>query len=393
MTGPVLDPTTILFAASCVALTLGGGLLILRPAFAQFLRGLTALAGSSAILGLGCAFFVAGRSGVASSQIAGACGAFGVYASAVLFHMAVCSLLDRNPRLRFAVAVMTPFWLCGVWLLYEVEVRDRGIAVLCSGVILAVVLTMRETWISVRARQRGATLLLAVQGLLVVTLAILVAVVLVRSEPEIDRQLLLWITPFVYLAGTIMVIVAMLQGLLIVNERAIRRLRQASLSEDLLTGLANRNALFDVAERELERCEGGHKALSLVLIELDNIRQYNDWYGHTLGDAILVHVANCIRARIRPGERAGRWGGSSFAVLMPESPGGRPSKFANLLTESLVLDPMRFGTLEIEISICSGFATSEVGGSTRDALVAAAEESLHEAMSTATGVGRPRTIE
>jgi diguanylate cyclase (GGDEF)-like protein len=97
------------------------------------------------------------------------------------------------------------------------------------------------------------------------------------------------------------------------------RLRRLA-SIDSLTGLANRRTFDDTMEREWRRCLRGGKPLSLVMIDVDFFKQYNDHYGHTRGDECLTGVAGAIRACMhRPFDLVARYGGEEFVALLPET--------------------------------------------------------------------------
>jgi len=391
---PGLDLTSILFAASCISLTLGVGLLFLRAAFAQLLRGIVPLAASSIVFAIGCGFFAAGRGELLSLNASVMLGAFGAHAGCVLFYFSICGLLGRRANKFWVFAAVALSYAGGTWYIVQQNQREHGVVILCIGAILVLALTIRETYVSLRDRaQRGTWLLLCVQLLLFLALILLPVVIVLDWDDPPRMVLAFWLTPVIYLLATIVVTIAMLQGLLMMSEQAMRRLRMASISEDLLTGLPNRNAMLTVIDRELDRCGNNGKPISMLLIEIDNIRQFNDWYGHTLGDAILMHVANSIEVRMRPGDHAGRWGGACFVMLLPEGSDTRVGKLAALLTEQLAFDPVQVGSLAIEISVCSGVVTSRHGTSTRDALIAGAEDSLNEAIRLASGVGSAREID
>jgi diguanylate cyclase (GGDEF)-like protein len=99
------------------------------------------------------------------------------------------------------------------------------------------------------------------------------------------------------------------------NER-LRRLAAI----DSLTGLANRRTFDDALEREWRRCQRGGKPLSVLMIDVDCFKRYNDHYGHTRGDACLIEVATAIRSCVhRPFDLAARYGGEEFVVLLPET--------------------------------------------------------------------------
>ncbi|WP_022798192.1 GGDEF domain-containing protein [Thermus islandicus] len=80
-----------------------------------------------------------------------------------------------------------------------------------------------------------------------------------------------------------------------------------------LTGLPNRRAL----EREAARVDRGERPFSLVLLDLDDFKRWNDERGHPEGDLLLKEVARFLVAQVRQGDLVGRWGGEKFALLLP----------------------------------------------------------------------------
>jgi diguanylate cyclase (GGDEF)-like protein len=89
---------------------------------------------------------------------------------------------------------------------------------------------------------------------------------------------------------------------------------------DPLTGLKNRRALDNVLENEWERLQRGDGSLSLLFVDADNFKQYNDSHGHAQGDVALKHLADCIDRHVRRrGDLAARYGGEEFVVVLPNT--------------------------------------------------------------------------
>lgn len=101
--------------------------------------------------------------------------------------------------------------------------------------------------------------------------------------------------------------------------RALADVRRLSLT-DALTGLANRRAMQERLEHELVRAARTGSAMSLMMVDVDHFKGFNDHYGHAIGDRALVHVADCLRkAASRASDFSSRWGGEEFVVVLPDT--------------------------------------------------------------------------
>ena len=103
------------------------------------------------------------------------------------------------------------------------------------------------------------------------------------------------------------------------NAQLYQRTRELS-SQDDLTLLFNRRHLFDQLEKEVQRAKRYGRLFSLVMLDIDDFKRYNDTYGHLQGDEVLKEIARLIRMNIRRADVAARYGGEEFVVLLPEIP-------------------------------------------------------------------------
>jgi diguanylate cyclase (GGDEF)-like protein/PAS domain S-box-containing protein len=111
---------------------------------------------------------------------------------------------------------------------------------------------------------------------------------------------------------------------------------------DPLTGLLNRRG-FDLALRVHENhCRRYGARGALVLIDLDNFKLINDQLGHSVGDEVLVAVAQCLRQRLRAGDLIGRLGGDEFAVLLPEGSTEQVQAVAAAIVDAVASDACAF---------------------------------------------------
>ncbi|MBI4460483.1 MAG: GGDEF domain-containing protein [Acidobacteria bacterium] len=121
---------------------------------------------------------------------------------------------------------------------------------------------------------------------------------------------------------------------------------------DFLTGLPNRRAFLEIAERESRRTRRHRYSVTVAYLDLDNFKFVNDRFGHNVGDQLLQVVARTIREHMRETDVAARLGGDEFAVLLPETNLDGAKKYLEKL-RSCLLQSMQERAWPVTFSIGS----------------------------------------
>lgn len=103
---------------------------------------------------------------------------------------------------------------------------------------------------------------------------------------------------------------------------------------DVISGLANRRAFDEYLESEMLRASRYSQPVSLIILDLDSFKEYNDRWGHPAGDVRLHEIADLLRANVREPDVAARYGGEEFAVVLPNTSKGGAIRLAERLRRS-----------------------------------------------------------
>jgi len=167
----------------------------------------------------------------------------------------------------------------------------------------------------------------------------------------------------------------------IVKARVRTHLRLRQLLQELavvanldgLTRLPNRRALDERLNAERERALAQGTPWSLLVVDLDHFKQFNDRFGHAAGDEVLRLAAGCVRENITREDFAGRWGGEEFLVLTPQPLDGA-AQLANRLCKAVAALKSPYGNIHCSIGVAQFSAGEPVHG-----LFARADNAVYEA--------------
>ena len=159
---------------------------------------------------------------------------------------------------------------------------------------------------------------------------------------------------------------------------------------DALTGILNRRALCEEAERRLEESERLSLPLSVLALDLDHFKRINDRYGHPIGDEILKNFVSLVQTALRPYDLLGRMGGEEFVVVLPGTVLEEASGVAERIRGAVEEQLRSSGGPEAHCTVSIGVAEHWEMDSSVDDLFKAADDALYEAKSA--GRNRVSTV-
>src|SRR5215211_8489241 len=206
------------------------------------------------------------------------------------------------------------------------------------------------------------------------------AIVLLLARGDVAQPALKWALA----SGTLFAVGVAMMALRGQMRRLLSELARVART-DPLTGLANRRELEDRFVAETERATRGGRPLSILVLDLDWFKEFNDRFGHRSGDRALVVLAEALRRATRTSDMVARLGGQEFAVLAPET----DEADAFMLAERLRAEVRAaFARQPEKLTVSCGVASFPVHGIAPGELMHAADRALREAKE----VGRDRSV-
>jgi diguanylate cyclase (GGDEF)-like protein len=150
---------------------------------------------------------------------------------------------------------------------------------------------------------------------------------------------------------------------------------------DSLTGLWNHGYFQFLLQEELEKAKATHTPLSLIMLDIDDFKVYNDSLGHQTGDKILIELAAVLKNKSRKMDLVCRYGGEEFTIILPQT----DKKEAFLLAERIRQDIEKHHFIHEEIlplkklTMSLGLTSFPEDGSSSSEIIAASDKALYQA--------------
>jgi diguanylate cyclase (GGDEF)-like protein len=167
----------------------------------------------------------------------------------------------------------------------------------------------------------------------------------------------------------------------ITRARLYHRMEQLAIT-DGLTQLHNHKHFQEQLAKELERTKRYKRPVSLLMMDIDHFKSFNDTYGHPVGDLVLKQIAQCIRQAIRVNDIAARYGGEEFTVIMPDSAEEGAFVTAERIRRRVEQKIILSGVSQLRVTLSVGCASFPAQASGQQELIDNADKALYYSKET-----------
>ena len=170
--------------------------------------------------------------------------------------------------------------------------------------------------------------------------------------------------------------IALADRMKITQEKKLRAEKEAQT--DILTGLQNRRAYYEISSREYQRLLRYHRDFSVIMVDIDDFKEINDNYGHHEGDSVLKSIAFIIKENIRENDYAFRLGGDEFLILLPETNEEKAYHLAERMRSEIENIKLQSTTYTYRISSSFGISQFIENDVNLEAVAKRADEALYQ---------------
>jgi diguanylate cyclase (GGDEF)-like protein len=157
---------------------------------------------------------------------------------------------------------------------------------------------------------------------------------------------------------------------------------------DGLTGLYLNRYFQERLNEEIQRAMYGKTEFSLLLLDIDFFKRFNDEYGHAAGDIVLKSTASLIQHALEPGDMVARYGGEEFVALLPGKTGKQALAVAEKIRKQIEKHKITLRRGETHLTASLGISAFPDKGRTKEELLWAADQCLYKAKNS----GRNRVV-
>jgi diguanylate cyclase (GGDEF)-like protein len=182
-------------------------------------------------------------------------------------------------------------------------------------------------------------------------LAIAISLGLLVKAVVFDRDTGLRMLVILFGAVVMVALVLLRQYLVLIENMRLYQAVQRIAWTDGLTGLYNRHFFNEMLPREVERARRYNENLSVLLLDLNGFKKYNDTYGHLEGDTVLRSVARICAAQLRASDTIARFGGDEFVIILPAASRRVAQKIAERIQKTLADQKFHGDHLGVTIGI------------------------------------------
>jgi len=172
------------------------------------------------------------------------------------------------------------------------------------------------------------------------------------------------------------------QFILGIKRAYLYRLVQEMAITDTLTGVFSRRYFLERLNEEMERSKRFNFSFSFIMIDVDYFKDYNDRFGHLVGDTVLKSVSKIIKDNIRQIDFLGRYGGEEFSIILTETKKNEAAFVAQRIIEAVAAKRIMAYDEELKITISAGVSSFPADANTPEQAIEKADQALYRAKET-----------
>jgi len=285
---------------------------------------------------------------------------------------------NRPPYRRTSIVTLLLVFIGLCYFTYVAPDPFHRVIVLIAGHVVSIFLLALLQLRIVRQEGIGGIFILALSSFWEVFLGPFLLLMMYLASGNVDIEVAMgWVQP---MSATAMLGILQTFGYtLLTASRTRRELRDMALL-DTLTGVPNRRAFDSAMKRAVEAARRSGTRLGLALVDIDLFKRVNDTYGHTVGDAVLRHVAATVSSTLRDSDFFARIGGEEFALVVADTSAEALSEVAERFRQAVETTPLhRANAAPLGCTLSAGLALSAPGQVDADQLYAVADAALYRA--------------